>query len=275
VRRPGAIRARASLATELHLPAQGAGRTRVSTLRSEAPLILRPALPKAREPWAAHAHDVARVSLAAGAGGPVGGDELHLQVRVGAGSSLVLAEISPTLALPGPHGGQSRLRVDVEVAAGGTLIWLPEPVIAARGCDHLTDVRVELDEQARLFLREELLLGRHGETGGRIVQRVSVRRGGLPLYRADLELGTATAGTPAVAGNHRAIGSTVIVDPGWADSGPPAVSQLPGRAVMLPLAGPAVVVTALADDNLALRHQLEVALRTLGHPWDPAHWAQG
>jgi urease accessory protein len=163
VRRPGAIRARASLATELHLPAQGAGRTRVSTLRSEAPLILRPALPKAREPWAAHAHDVARVSLAAGAGGPVGGDELHLQVRVGAGSSLVLAEISPTLALPGPHGGQSRLRVDVEVAAGGTLIWLPEPVIAARGCDHLTDVRVELDEQARLFLREELLLGRHGE----------------------------------------------------------------------------------------------------------------
>jgi hypothetical protein len=43
---------------------------------------------------------------------------------------------------------------------------------------------------------------------------------------------------------------------------------------MLPLAGPAVVVTALADDNLALRGQLEAALRALGHPWDPAECAE-
>jgi urease accessory protein len=242
----------------------------VSTLRSEAPLILRPALPKAPEPWAAHAVDVARVSLTAGAGGPVGGDELHLRVQVGPGSSLVLSEISPTLVLPGPHGGQSRLRVDVEVGAGGTLIWMPEPVIAARDCDHVNDVRVELDEQARLFLREELLLGRHGETGGRVVQRISVRRGGRPLYRTDLELGSVAASTPAVAGGHRALGSAIVVDPDWTRSGPPGVQQLPGRAARLPLAGPAVVLTALADDNLALRAQLEEALRSLGHPWDPA-----
>jgi urease accessory protein len=274
MRSPAGIRASASLATELSPHPQGAGRTRVSTLRSEAPLILRPALPKAPEPWAAHADDVARVSLTAGAGGPVGGDELHLQVRVGAGSALVLSEISPTLVLPGPHGGQSRLRVDIEVGAGATLIWLPEPVIAARDCDHVTEVRVELDEQARLFLREELLLGRHGETGGRVVQRISIRRGGLPLYRADLELGTPAAGTPAVAGGHRAVGSTVVVEPDWSVSGPPGVQQLVGRAARLPLAGPAVVVTALADDNLMLRAQLEEALHSLGHPWDPAHGAQ-
>jgi hypothetical protein len=52
------------------------------------------------------------------------------------------------------------------------------------------------------------------------------------------------------------------------------VQQLVGRAARLPLAGPAVVVTALADDNLMLRAQLEEALRSLGHPWDPAHCAQ-
>jgi urease accessory protein len=246
----------------------------VSTLRSEAPLILRPALPKAPEPWAAHALDVARISLTAGAGGPVGGDELHLQVRVGAGSSLVLSEISPTLVLPGPHGGQSRLHVEIDVAAGGTFIWLPEPVIAASGSDHVTTVRVELDEQARLFLREELLLGRHGESGGRVVQRVSVRRAGRPLHRADLELGTPAAATPAVAGGHRAVGSMVVVDPDWAVAGPPGMQQLDGRAALLPLAGPAVVVTALAADNLVLRAQFEAALRALGHPWDPSHPSQ-
>jgi hypothetical protein len=31
-----------------------------------------------------------------------------------------------------------------------------------------------------------------------------------------------------------------------------------------------VVVTAVAEDNLALRGQLEAALRALGYPWDPA-----
>lgn len=262
------MRAQARVATELRSSPDGRQRSCVSTLRSQAPLALRLTMAKAPEPWAAHAADIARVSLAAGAGGPVGGDQLTLYVEVGPGSSLVLSEVSPTLLLPGPRGERSATHVRIRVAADATLIWLPEPIIAARGCDHLHDVVVDLDEGARLFMREELLLGRHGEQTGRVTQRVSIRHGGRPLYRQDIGIGTPGADTPAVLGDHRAVGSALIVDPSWG-SDPPAARALPGDAALLPLSGPAVLITAAAGDNLELRAQLHAGLTALGPPWDP------
>jgi urease accessory protein len=267
------MQARAHLSTELRSSATGSARSCVSTLRSEAPLVLRLTRAKAAEPWASNVTDVARVALTAGAAGPVGGDELDLTIEVGAGSSLVLSEISPTLLLPGPHGEQSRTRIRIHVATGGTLIWLPEPMIAARGCDHLNDVAVDLAQGARFLMREEVLLGRHGEPGGQVTQRIRIRLQGRPLYRQDLRIGTPNAATPVVLGNHRAVGSTVVVDPGWVEQ-PPAGHRLgggsDGAAAVLPLAGPAALVTALAGDNLQLRSHLTAGLAALGAPWKPA-----
>lgn len=267
------MRAHAHLVTELRGAATGASRSCVSTLRSEPPLVLRVARAKAPEPWADDLTDVVRVALTAGAAGPVGGDELTLLVTVGAGSSLVLSEISSTLLLPGPHGEQSRTRVRIHVEVGGTLIWLPEPMIAVRGCDHVNDVTVDLDEGARFFMREEVLLGRHGELSGQVTQRVRVRLGGRPLYRQDVRIGTPEASTPAVLGDHRAVGSAVIVDPSWIDD-PPARHRIgrerDGDAAVLPLVGPAALITALAADNLQLRSHLATGLGALGPPWAPA-----
>jgi urease accessory protein len=265
----GGMRAHACLATTLAIGHGGRPRSRVTTLRSAAPLTLRLAAAKAPEPWAAHAVDVARVCLTAGAAGPVGGDRLTLHVDVGRGSSLVLSEVSPTLLLPGPHGEPSVLRVRIHVAAGATLVWLPEAVIASRGCDHLTDVRVDLEGGARFLMREEILLGRHGEPAGTVHQRVQVRVADQPLYRQDLMIGAAGARTPAVLGHFRAVGSTMVVDPQWVES-PPPMHRLSGQAALLPLAGPAALVTALAEDNLRLRAQLDEGLAALGPPWDPA-----
>ncbi len=59
-------------------------------------------------------------------------------------------------------------------AGAGAARVLPEPVIAARGCGHLGDVRVELGPGARLVLREELLPGRHGEQPAAVVQQLRV-----------------------------------------------------------------------------------------------------
>ncbi|HET6562421.1 MAG TPA: urease accessory protein UreD [Marmoricola sp.] len=260
------MRARAHLATQLRTTAGGGRRSCVSTLRSEAPLVLRPTRPTAAESWSAVASDAVQVSLAAGAAGPVGGDHLILEIDVGEGSSLVLSEVSPTLLLPGPHGRRSRTDVRITVAEGGTLIWLPEPVIAARACDHLNDVRVHLDDGARLLMREEVLLGRHGEPGGRVAQRVSVRLAGRPLHRQDLVHGTPVSTTPAVTGGHRAVGSVLVVDPDWVER-PPTVRQVDGEAALLPLTGPAALVTALAGDNLQLRRRLAAGLAELGPPW--------
>lgn len=189
-----AMHARAAVSTVYSAAPGRPGRSRLTTLRSQTPLVLRPTAITTDVPWAGTRSDVARVSLAAGAAGPVGGDQLSLDISVGPGSTLVLSEISASLLLPGVHGERSSTRTRIQVAAGGTLVWLPQPVIAARGCHHLNDVRVELEEGARLLMREELLLGRHGETPGSLAQRVQVRLGGRPLYHQHLDLGPAAPG---------------------------------------------------------------------------------
>ncbi len=260
--------AHAHLATEVDSGRHGVGLTRVSQLHSEAPLVLRPTrsktpLHRIPLPWDMGGDgQVARVSLTAGAAGPVGGDDLALSIEVGAGSSLVLSEISPTLLLPGPHGERSRMTVRIRVGAGGTLVWLPEPVIAVKGCDHLNDVAVELEVGARLFMREEALLGRHCESWGQLHQRISVRLEGRALYRQDLGIGTPAAGTPAVLGSHRAVGSTLIVDPAWNEQRPQP-HRLEGTAAVLPLEGPAALITAVGTDNLQLREHLAAGVAGL------------
>jgi urease accessory protein len=259
------MRARARLAPEHCARTGGRGRSHVTVLRSQPPLMLRLTMPSGPEPWTADASEPARVCLAAGAAGPIGGDQLALHVNVGPGSTLILGEVSATLLLPGPHGAQSRTQVWVHVGAGATLIWLPKLVIAAHGCHHATDVRVDLDPDARLLLREELLLGRHHEQPGNLHQRLRVRRGGHPLLHQHLAIGPDAAGWdgPAVTGGHRALGSILVVDPAWTHASP-AATALDDDTALLPLNGPAVLISALTADSLTLRRRLDTGLHALG-----------
>jgi urease accessory protein len=272
-KRAAGVRAHACVATALRTTPSGHTRTVVSTLRSEAPLALRLTRAKTPEPWAADATDVVRVCVAAGLAGPVGGDVLALDVEVGPGSALVLAEISPTLALPGPHAQRSQTTTRIHVAAHGTLIWLAEPIVAVRGCDHVNEVHVQLEEGARFLMREEVLLGRHGEPSGTVRQHVHVRLGDRPLYRHDLTLGRSADEAPSVVGSHHAVGSILVVDPAWRmdwTDHPPSACLLPGDAALLPLEGPAALITALSPDSLALRRQLQAGLTALGGAWNPS-----
>jgi urease accessory protein len=266
---PSALRmsAHAVIATQLSAGRDGGACTRVSTLRSEAPLVLRPAVRREPEPWTANRVGVARVCLSAGAAGPVGGDQLTLDVRVGAGSTLVLGEISATLLLPGADGAVSRTIVRVTVEAGGTLLWWPQPVIAARGCNHVTEARIALMGDARLIMREEILLGRHDEAPGLLRQRLSVRRDALPVHVQDLELGSTTGRSPAVLGEHRALGAILVVAP---DPLPDATILLDRQSLVMPLAAGAALVSALGEDNLEVRRRLCDGLEALGPQWIPS-----
>jgi urease accessory protein len=67
---------------------------------------------------------------------------------------------------------------------------------------------------------------------------------------------------PAVTGGRRAIGSLVVVDPTWG-AHPPQPVLLGDDAVVLPLAGPAALVSALTPDALTLRRCLDAALGRL------------
>lgn len=68
---------------------------------------------------------------------------------------------------------------------------------------------------------------------------------------------------PAGLAGHRALGQLLVVDPAFAGS-PPTAAVLGEFAVVTPLAGPAVLVTALAPDALRVRELLDAACRTYG-----------
>ena len=231
------MRARARVVAE----ADRHGRTRLVTLRSEAPLVLR-STPEV-------------LYLVGGAGGPLGGDDLSLEIVVGVGARLTVRTVAASIALPGV--GPSCVRVRATVAGGGGLRWLPAPVVAARGCVHHMEATVVLEADARLVWREELVLGRHGEPPGSVSSRASVDVDGTPLLRHELALGPEhpAAGGPAVTAGARAVGSVLLVGAPWAAPYPSTV--LGPTAAVLPLAGPGVLVTALAADASGLRRQLD------------------
>jgi urease accessory protein len=262
-RRPPRNRVTAS--AEIEAVAGPGGVTRLPVLASQAPLVLR------RTPTA--------VYLVGGAAGPIGGDELALRITVGAGATLRLRSAAASIALPGLDGRESLLRVSASVAAGGRLEYLPEPAVVSAGARHATLVSVALAAGASLVLRDELLLGRHGEAGGSARTVLRVDYAGRPLLRQSLSVsGTDRASLgPAVLAGHRAVGSLLLVneaaarlggggtrngddtgDGGAGGSGTPEAADgraTPERAVMR-LAGPGVLVTALADDAVTLRRRL-------------------
>jgi urease accessory protein len=164
--------------------------------------------------------------------------------------------------LPGLDGAESVLRVTASVAAGGRLEYLPEPVVVSEGARHATLVSVTLAAGASLVLRDELLLGRHGEAGGTARTVLRADYAGWPLLRQSVEVSGSdpVALGPAVLSGHRAVGSLLVAGgPGARGGGVEcrggAERATPERAVM-PLAGPGVLVTALADDAVALRRRL-------------------
>ncbi|MFD8452328.1 MULTISPECIES: urease accessory protein UreD [Streptomyces] len=260
--------ASAQLATEPAGRGPGRPRTRISVLRSGWPLMLRTTSPLAATPvtaWASRTADAARVHLAAGAAGPLGGDQLRLEVRVGPGSALVLGEIAATLLLPGTYGGRSRLDVRVHVGAGAALAWLPELVIAARGCRHTTDTRVVLEPGARLVLREEVLFGRYGEACGGYRQRVRVETGQGPLYDQELSTGPTAPGWdgPAVTAGRPAAGTLLVVDPDAAAGDSAADAFRDSDTALMELGGGARLLSALAPDTATLRQRLDDAAARL------------
>lgn len=127
--------------------------------------------------------------------------------------------------------------------------------------------RVELAPTARLVLREEQILGRHGERTGTLTSRLTVRRAGRPLIDQQVAYGP---GAPqgrdgaAVLGGHRVVGQLLVVDPAFNEKCPEA-RLLGPTAVLTPLAGPGVLVTAVAPDARLLRRALDEALNDVLH----------
>ncbi|MFF9768820.1 urease accessory protein UreD [Streptomyces sp. NPDC014636] len=237
--------------------ADGRGGTALPVLDGEGPLAPRRTRSSGSE---------AKVMLVGAMSGPLGGDRFTLGARVEEGARLHVGSAAATIALPGQAKGEARYDVRLEVADGAELRWLPEQLISADGSDLRVTTRAELGAGARLVLREEQVLGRSGEQPGRLTSRLTVRSADRTLLDQELACGPGAPGGwdgPAVLAGHRAVGQLVVVKPEFVEH-QPAAGMLGECAALVPLAGPAVLVSAVAPDALRLRRLLDEALTRLG-----------
>jgi urease accessory protein len=110
------------------------------------------------------------------------------------------------------------------------------------------------------------VLGRVGEESGRLASRIRVRVAGRVVLDQELACGPGAPGGwdgPAGLGGCRAVGQLVVVRPEFAAS-PVAARMLGENAAVMPLAGPAALVSVAATDALRLRGLLDEALDSLG-----------
>jgi urease accessory protein len=265
------FRAHATVATA---PAPG-GVTVLETLRSDPPLTLRQTGP-------------GLVHLVSTGAGPLAGDELRLDLDVAAGTTLEVRSVASTLVLPGaPPGshssgsitGESTMVINARVGPGATLRFAPEPTVLAAGCSHRMVVRLSLAAGASAYWREEIVFGRHGERPGRCHSRFDAVIDGTPLLRQELVVGDPSVDrSPAVYGDARCVGSVLVAGPdhdaGAVRRGNPGGGgdeKAEHRAVIgegwaaLPLAGPGVLVSALAPDAVELRRRLALGERHVPH----------
>ncbi len=205
-------------ATATHVPSNTAGRARVG-LTAAAEVVADVEAGRQRIRWTQAWPIVlrptgdARIHLVHGAGGPLGGDRLGLDVRIGSAAALAVRSAGATLVQPGPGDDPARWDMTVAVGDGAALDWAPEPTVVVDGASYETAVRVDLATDARATVREVLVLGRHGGVGGRCRSHLAVTVDGLPLLAHTTILDGAD---PALCGpggtvGARAVGTLVVV----------------------------------------------------------------
>jgi urease accessory protein len=129
-------------------------------------------------------------------GGIAGGDLLRLNITAEVGAQVLIT--TPGAGKWYRSGGRpARQQVNIAVAAGGAVEWLPQETIFFDGADATLATHVELDSGATFLGLETLCLGRvaAGESfrQGRIGLRTRIERGGIPLWS---ERGLLTGGSP-------------------------------------------------------------------------------
>lgn len=222
---PTASSTRTDAATlRLEVVRQGATSV-VRVLRSHPPLALRP-LPSSGA--------TTRLAIVQSAACLVEGDDVRLSVTVGPGAALEVVELSATLAHPVAERAVC-LRTDIEVGAGGRLVWCEQPLILAAGTDLVREVRLTLVGDARALHGEALVLGRDGEEPGRANSRLRVTRDGTAVLDETVTLGAGTAwASPAVLGSARSVTAmTLLGIPSGAVALPPDALVLAGGDVAL------------------------------------------
>lgn len=187
------------------------GSPRLARLRQAG--AMRCLLPRRR----GHAVDAVLVNTA---GGITSGDRFAIDAEAGPGTHLTLTTQAAERiydAGGGPSGAvETRIRVGCDARAD----WLPQETILFERANLRRRLSVDLDAGAAFLMCEALVFGRtaRGEElrDARLEDRVSIVRGGRPVYVDGIDLAgdiAATLDRPAVANGARAVANVVFCAP--------------------------------------------------------------
>lgn len=245
-----------------------AGKTRIARLHQAAPL--RALFPETCR------MDLPVAALTATCGGFTGGDHMTTRIEIGE-SAAAMAVAQAAEKLYRARDGETRIDIDLRVAAGGWLEWLPQETILFDGARMRRRNRIELAGDGALLAGEILVFGRaaRGErlSRGLVHDGWSIRRDGrlvwVDRFHAEDELLAAALDHPAALQGVRAAAMLV-------HAGPEAASRLPLIRTVLEAEPPglrcaATVVNGvliarwMALDALDLRPSFAAAWTVLRH----------
>lgn len=185
----------------------------------------------------------ARVALVATTALLLAGDAVELDVVVGEGVELELVEVAATVAYAG-RGGSCSWAANLTVAEGASLRWPGEPFVVATDARATRTTHADVADGGSLVLRDTLVLGRHGETGGELVARTDIVHAGRPALVEEFHL-SPQDDAPGIRGGHRVVDQVTTI--GAAGISPRA----PGPVTRADAARPGVAASGAARSGAA------------------------
>jgi len=215
-------------------------RTVVRTAYAESPLRLLTPRNHGRAAWA---------YTSTLGGGFVDGDRVRLRIAVGEGAQAFVSSQGATRIYRSPRGCESELRA--EVAAGGALVLMPDPLACFAGARYRQRTELELSDGASVLAWDVLSAGRSGERWAfeQCSLGLAVRRGGISLVDERWLLDPAQGPLPERLGRFDALANLCF-------AGPLSAGMRDRLALDGPVAPRAPVVISasrLADDAMLVR----------------------
>ena len=213
------------------------------------------------------------------AGGVAGGDRFTLDVTVEPRARLVVTTAAAEKVYRA-LAAQATIDVKLDVAAGGSLAWLPQETILFDRARLKRAIDVDLAEDARLILAEAIVFGRSGMGeavhDSFLFDRWRLHRAGRLIHAEALRLDGAVAARlaqPAVANGGIAVATVLVVpgDEGTAASVRALGDHFRGEVGVSAWNGLAAARLCAADGE-ALRHDLVAVLTAVRGAPLPRLW---
>ena len=164
----------------------------------------------------------AHVALTAAGMLLLGGDVVSVEVDVGPDCTLELEDVGGMVAYRAPRSA-SQLTLVARVGSGGTLLWRALPLVVAEGARIERRTQIDLDRGGCAVIRETIVLGRQGETGGSLKSHLSITDPDGPVLNEDLDV-DGSFPEPGILGSARVLDAVIAV--GFRPDPEPGAMQL-------------------------------------------------